>query len=656
MDKVAGDATGGTLLRMTMPHGTWPSPLSAADVAAGSVRPGDLVAAGNQLFWTETRPADGGRQALVGWDGHDVADRAPDRLNVRTRVHEYGGAPFAVASGAVIASQFDDQRLYRVAPNDLQPVTPAPSSPGAVRWADGRATADGRWLVAVRETHEDGQEPRNELVALDLADGTSTVLVGDRDFVAAPRLSPDDDRLSWLAWDHPYMPWDSAELWVADLRDGQVSDPRHVAGGPDGSVASVTWMPDGRLAFSMEADNYWEVHVWDGDRHERVSWFNADCGAPAWQFGGSSLAPLPDGRLACVLTERATHRLVLLDPDDGGVSEVSLPYATITAIQAYGRGLAFLAASASGSRAVVTWIPGRPAIEVRRYDLPRLRPDDCPVPEPIEIGTPDGCTTNAFLWRPTLADVEGPDAELPPLLVFTHGGPTGTVYPVLTPGIAYWTTRGFAVVDVNYRGSAGFGRAYRDSLLGRWGELDVIDTIAVARGLAANGVVDPDRMAIRGGSAGGYTTLAVLTTPDHPFTCGTSFFGVADLELLAQHTHKFESHYLDRVVGPLPEARETYVARSPLHRAHQLSRPILVLQGLEDRVVPPEQAEAMVQAAARNGVPHAYVPFEGEQHGFRRAASITTWLETELAFYGHVMGFRPDGELPTVELAGAPST
>jgi dipeptidyl aminopeptidase/acylaminoacyl peptidase len=299
---------------------------------------------------------------------------------------------------------------------------------------------------------------------------------------------------------------------------------------------------------------------------------------------------------------------------------------------------------------VATWSPAAGHREVRGYDIPALADGDRAVPEPIEVPTPDGELTHGFFYPPTNASVTGPDDERPPLVVFTHGGPTGNAFGMLNHGIAYWTTRGFAVVDVNYRGSTGHGRAYRDRLKGSWGQLDVIDSIAVARGLAEQQRVDGARMAIRGGSAGGYTTLAVLTTPNHPFACGTSFFGVADLRLLAEHTHKFEARYLDQLIGPLPEADELYAERSPLHRAHELSKPILVLQGLEDAVVPPEQSEAMVAAAAANGVPHAYVAFEGEQHGFRRAENIVTWLESELSFYGDVMGFTPAGNPQRVEL------
>lgn len=640
----------GVTLKDIRPHGTWPSPLSAADLAAGSVTPGNLLAANGRLLWTETRPAEQGRQALVEWDGDRVLDLTPPDFNARTRVHEYGGAPIAVAGGDVLASRWEDQRLHWVVDGQPRPLTHEPPVPAGVRFADARATPDGAWLAAVRERHDNGPVS-NDLVAIDLHDGAETVLVTGHDFVISPRFSPTGDRLAWLAWDHPYMPWDSAELWVAPFEDGRLGPARHVAGDATASVCSIIWTVDGRLLFSQDVSGFWEIHV--DDRQPRpLSTFGADCGGTAWQLGNQSIAELPDGRLACVVTDRARQQLYLLDPDTGDTTEVPLRYSYLDRIFSHEDGVVFLGAQTSGRRAVVTWTPAEGAVELATYQLP-MSDADCALPEPIEVSTPDGQTTNAFLYRPTNAGVRGPELERPPLIVFTHGGPTGIAHPVLTPSIAYWTTRGFAVADVNYRGSTGFGRAYRDALLGRWGELDVMDTIAVAEALASNAVVDGQRMAIRGGSAGGYTTLAVLTTPDHPFACGTSFFGVADLELLADHTHKFESRYLDRIVGPRDASPDLYRKRSPLHRAHQLSRPILILQGLEDPVVPPEQAEAMVAAAADQGVPHAYVTFEGEQHGFRRAESIVTWLETELAFYGQVMGFTPAGELPELDLDSA---
>lgn len=633
----------------TLPYGTWPSPLSAAALAAGAVTPGNLLATGDRLTWVEARPAENGRQALVTWAGGDVVDLGPADFNARTRVHEYGGAPFAVRGDRVVSADFTDQRLYDVTTGAV-PLTPEPDTPAAVRYADAR-WLDADTLVAVRERHQAGAV-HNEVVRLDLTDGSATVLAGGRDFVAAPRPSEDGSRLAWLAWDHPDMPWDAAELWAADLGTDGLANPARIAGGPEVSVCSPLWLADGSLVFSEDASGFWEVHRWvPGEAvPTRISGFDADVGDPAWMFGSQTIASLPDGRLACLVREKATSWLALLDPADGSTTRVDLMWSHLSDIGPYGDGVAFIAAEPTGRRSVATWSPGAGPTEVRGYDIPGMAEADRAVPQPIEVPTPDGATTHGFFHPPAHASVTGPDDERPPLVVFTHGGPTGNVGGVLSPGIAFWTTRGFAVVDVNYRGSTGYGRAYRDQLKGAWGELDVADTIAVARGLAAQGLVDGDRMAIRGGSAGGYTTLAVLTTPDHPFACGTSFFGVADLKLLAEHTHKFEARYLDQLVGPLPEAEERYRERSPLHRAELLSRPLLVLQGLEDKVVPPEQSEAMVAAAAANGIPHAYIAFEGEQHGFRRSENIVTWLESELSFYGEVMGFVPAGSPQRVEL------
>ncbi|HZD22410.1 MAG TPA: prolyl oligopeptidase family serine peptidase [Acidimicrobiia bacterium] len=643
----------------TLPYGTWPSPLSAAVVAKRAAAPGrlggigNLQAAGNRLAWTDLRSTEGGRQALMIWEDGEPREVTPPGWNTRTQVHEYGGAPFTLTEDLILASRWEDQRLYRVSPaEDPVAVTTDPIEPAGVRWADGRVSSDGNWLVAVRESHEEGVID-NEIVALDLSSGAEEVLVTGRDFVSSPRLSPDGTRLAWLAWDHPNMPWDAAELWTARFVNGSIEDPTHRLGGKDASVAAVTWLPDARIVCSEDSSGFWEVYVGDPDGPlEQMSSFGADCGAPAFVFGMSWLAPLPDGRLACILTDRAVRRLVLLDPTTGDSEDVDLPYTVLDRICKFEDGVAMLAASPDGRAAVITWAPEDGVTELVAFEPPDvLRPGDMPTPEAIEAPTPDGEVTHAFLYRPANAEVAADPEERPPLVVFIHGGPTSNVFGVASAEVAFWTTRGFAVADVNYRGSSGFGRAYRNALRERWGELDVMDAIAVANHLAGIGVVDGARMTIRGGSAGGYTTLAVLTTPDHPFTCGTSFFGVADLMSFVEITHKFESHYLDQLVGPLPESADRYRERSPVHRAHLLSRPLLILQGLEDKVVPPSQARQIVTAAAGAGVPYVYLPFEGEQHGFRRAENLVIWHESELAFYGQVMGFEPAGHLPSLTLS-----
>jgi dipeptidyl aminopeptidase/acylaminoacyl peptidase len=634
------------------PYGAWQSPLRAHDLAAGVVRLGDLRADGDVLWWTELRPADDGRTAVVRRDESGTRDVSPAGFDARTRVHEYGGAPIAVRAGRLVASHDPDQRLHLVDEGGARPVTPEPATPRGVRYADGQLTADGARLVCVRETHDpDGaREPVNEIVLLDLDTGEAEVLVTGPDFVAAPRLSPDEHELAWLQWDHPDMPWDGAELHVAQIAGVRLRDPRRLGGGGDVAAHRPVWLPDGRLVTSLDATGFWEVHIREGETLRRVTDLDADVGGPHWMFGNEAIAPLPDGRLALAVTRRAATGLALLDLDDGTVVEVETPYAAVSQLQPTATGIAFLAASPEAVGAVVAYVPSEGVEEVRRVDVDALRPGDRPRPEAVEVPTPDGATTHAFVYLPVSEDHRGPEDERPPLVVFTHGGPTGHVAPTLSAQIAYWTTRGFAVADVNYRGSSGFGRAYRDALRGQWGVHDVADTIAVARHLAERGDVDGRRMVIRGGSAGGFTTLAVLTSPDHPFAAGTSFFGVADIGALMEHTHKFESRYLDRLVGPLPEASELCRQRSPITHVDRLQRPLLVLQGLEDAVVPPAQSEAIVEACARRGIPHAYLTFEGEQHGFRKAENVVTWLESELAFYGQVLGFEPADEVPELRL------
>jgi dipeptidyl aminopeptidase/acylaminoacyl peptidase len=636
----------------TRPWGTWRSPLGARDLAAGVVRLSDLRVDGDALWWTELRPADGGRTTIVRHDGTAGVDVAPEDVDARTRVHEYGGAPFAVRGGRLVASHDADQRLHVIDGDGARPVTPPPSSPRGVRYADGQLTLDGQGLVCVRETHgPDGAGgPRNEIVLLDLDGDGTEVLVAGPDFVAAPRLSPDATELAWLQWDHPAMPWDAAELHVAAFDGRRLGPATHLGGGRGDAAYRPLWLPDGRLVASVDTTGFWEVHLREGGRLRRVTDLGADVGWPHWIFGNEVVAPLPDGRLALAVTRGAETRLALLDLADGAVTEVDAPYTAVSHLQPTSTGVAFLAASPDVVQAVVTYVPGRGLEEVRRVDLEALRPGDRPRPRPVEVPTPDGAATHAFVYPPASEDHEGPADARPPLVVFTHGGPTGHVAPALSAQIAYWTSRGFAVADVNYRGSSGFGRAYREALKGQWGVHDVTDVVAVARHLAEHGEVDGDRMVIRGGSAGGFTTLAVLTAPDHPFAAGTSFFGVADVAALMEHTHEFESRYLDGLVGPLPEAAQLCRDRSPLTHVDRLRRPLLVLQGLEDAVVPPEQSEAIVEACARRGIPHAYLAFEGEQHGFRKAENVVTWLESELAFYGLVLGFEPADAVPDLRL------
>jgi dipeptidyl aminopeptidase/acylaminoacyl peptidase len=615
----------------SVPFGSWPSPIAAAAVARAGVRLGEpALGEDGSAWWLERRPLESGRTALVR-EGEDVI---PPEFNVRTRVHEYGGGAWLLHGETVFFSHWDDQRLYRLDPGGSPvPVTPE----GPYRYADGRALPDGSAIVCVRETHGDG-EPVNDLVRIP-ADGSGPPepIASGRDFYATPRPSPDGRALCWLCWDHPNMPWDGCELWVAG---------RRVAGGPDESIWQPEWSPSGELHWVSDRTGWWNLYSEAG----RLTDERAELGVPQWQFGGATYAFLEDGTIACVRIERAVARLHLLR--DGRLDDVGLPYTSFgyPCLRAGGQRLIFVAASPEQEPAVVRWSETEGATELRRASDEPLDRALVSIPRAIEFESAGGRTAHAFYYPPVNPGFEGPDGERPPLLVQIHGGPTAYAAPELDPATLFWTTRGVGVVDVNYGGSTGFGRDYRNLLRGTWGIVDVEDCIAAARHLAAEGDADGNRLAIHGGSAGGYTTLCALAFHPDAFGAGASYYGVADAATLARDTHKFESRYLDRLIGPWPEAEELYFERSPINFADRIRVPVLLLQGLEDDVVPPAQAEEMAAALRNSGVPHAVLMFEGEQHGFRRAETIIRSLEAELSFYGQVFGFQPADEIEEVQL------
>jgi dipeptidyl aminopeptidase/acylaminoacyl peptidase len=639
----------------TAPYGSWPTPITSELVVAAAVRFSEVRVDGEAVVWSEGRPAEGGRTQLVRRAGDDDAPAEvlpPDR-NARTAVHEYGGAAWWVHEGVTWFVDWADQRLYRLEPGDEPAaLTPRPAVDRGDRFADGDVAPDGRTIVCVRERHAaEGGPVRNEIVRLDARlPGKPEVLVTGPDFVAAPRLSPDGGTLAWLQWRHPDMPWDATLLTVRDLA---TEEETVVAGGAGESVLQPMWRPDGSLWFLSDSTGWWNLYRWvPGADIEHVVRVDAEIGVPAWTLGGARYAVLADGRVVFARWRGGFDGLAVREPD-GTVADLDLPFTAVPAVRAL------------GPHAVVV-VAGTPAQElgVHRVDLGPAGPAVTPLRPPRELGldpaslstpeavvfpssAPDGAprTAHALFYPPTNPAFRGPDDALPPLLVVIHGGPTAAAVPVLSLDLQYWTSRGFAVVDVNYGGSSGYGRAYRELLDGQWGILDVTDCLAAARWLARAGRVDGDRLCIRGGSAGGFTTLTALARADTPFAAGADYFGVADLEALAVETHKFESRYLDRLVGPYPQAREVYVERSPLTHVDRFSRPLIVLQGSEDAVVPPKQSEVIVDALRAKRVPVAYLLFAGEQHGFRRAENLRRALDAELSFYAQVLGF----ELPPEE-------
>lgn len=648
------------------PYGSWSSPIDAATVAsAGRRLAAATIAADGAVWWAEGRPTEGGRVVLMRRPlGGEPEAVTPEGVNVRTRVHEYGGGAWCVAEpDLVLFVDFSDQRLYRQRLGEAPvAISPEPPSDGAFHYADMRLAPDGETVVCVRESHQEGEgEAVNEIVSLSLdGEGEPQVLASGRDFYSFPRISPDGAWLAWTCWDHPNMPWDGTELWVAPLADS--GEERLVAGGPEESVFQPEWGPDGRLHFVSDRDGWWNLYrarepgsELSGEEGTLVQLTEerADLAHPQWLFGGATYVFLESGAIACVRCERGEERLFLLQPDGWEPSDLGLPFTSFgfPALSARGESVAFAAASPASEAAIVVHEVGGETEIVRSSSEDPVDPAYVSQPRQIEFPTGDGETAYGFYYPPANPEFEAPEGELPPLIVESHGGPTSHATPALDREFLYWTSRGVGVVDVNYRGSSGYGREYRNKLRGTWGVVDTEDCVNAALHLAEQGEADGARLAIRGGSAGGYATLCALTFHEG-FAAGASYYGVADAEALARDTHKFESRYLDRLIGPYPEQAELYRERSPIHHVERLRSPVILFQGLEDEVVPPNQAETMVAALRKNGIPHAYLAFEGEQHGFRRAETNIRCLEAELYFYGRIMGFEPAGNPEPVEISG----
>jgi dipeptidyl aminopeptidase/acylaminoacyl peptidase len=622
------------------PYGSWKSPITPDLIASGTMTLGQIALDGEDVYWVETRPAEGGRNVVVRWRRESGATSlTPVPFNARTRVHEYGGGSFLVSDGTVYFVNFADQQVYRQNGEGVpEPVTVGEKR----RYADGILDRQRNRLISVREEHgEGGREPMNSLVAIPLdGSGAAQVLVSGNDFYSSPRLSPHGCRLAWLAWNHPNMPWDGTELWMGEMRaDGSLGKTEKVAGGVEESVIQPEWSPDGLLHFISDRSGWWNLYRRRQGETEALCPMAAEFGRPPWVFAMSTYGFESSDRIVCTFVREGRWRFALLDTRAGGLEEIETPYTDIREVRVTAGHAVLCAGSATTPSSVV-----RLDLKERRFEVLR-RSSDIPidpaffsVPEPVEFPTAGGKTAHAFFYAPRNPDYTSRPRELPPLLVRSHGGPTAATSTGLLWDIQYWTSRGFAVLDVNYGGSSDYGRDYRRRLNGAWGVVDVDDCVSGARYLVEKGRVDGGRLAIRGGSAGGYTTLCALTFRK-VFRAGASYYGIGDLEALVRDTHKFEARYLDRLVGPYPERRDIYRERSPIHFTDRLSCPVIFFQGLDDPVVPPNQAEMMVAALRAKGLPVAYLAFAGEQHGFRRAETIRRCLEAELYFYSRVFGF-----------------
>ena len=631
--------------------GAWPSPISAAIVAAGASPLSQVALDGADVYWLAGRASEGGRTTLLRQRGQDVVEMTPAPFNVRSRVHEYGGGALLVADGAIYFSNFADNRLY-VASEGYGPV--ALTSEGAHRYADFVLDSGRQRLIGVREDHAGEGHPVNTICAIGL-DGAETALVEGSDFYAAPRLSPDGGQLAWLSWNHPNMPWQGTELWLAEVdAGGTLANARLVTGGVEESICQPEWSPSGVLHFVSDRSGWWNLYRLAGAVVQPLCGRAAEFGMPQWSFGDSAYGFRSDEEIVCTYVENGVSRLAQLSTASGKLQPIANPYEEIRHLRVAGSVVALLGGAPTiplELARIDLYTGGHEVLARSITELPEA--GNLSVPESITYPTAGHRIAHAFYYPPRNAGYEPAPGSKPPLMVISHGGPTGMATNTLKLATQYWTSRGFALLDVNYGGSSGFGRAYRDALKGQWGVVDVDDCVAGARHLAARGMVDPERLVIRGGSAGGLTTLCALTFHD-VFKAGASYYGVSDLKGLDSDSHKFESHYNDYLIAPQPEAEMLYLLRSPINHADQLKRPMIFFQGLDDKVVPPQQSELMVNALREAGVPVAYITLDGEGHGFRKADSIVRTLEAELYFYLRVFGIVSAETLAAVAIDNLP--
>jgi dipeptidyl aminopeptidase/acylaminoacyl peptidase len=643
--------------RKVAPFGSWASPITVDLLLKGTVQMRNQMVRwdGDDLYWSELRPDDGGRIVVCRRAANgEIGDVTPPGFNARSRVHEYGGGHFAVSGGTVYFTNFADQRLYRQNGSEApRPVTPAAD----VRHADMALDMGRGRLYAVREDHTTGaKEPVNSIVSIDSGgdwDGDHDVftVAAGNDFYSSPKLSADGKRIAWTTWNHPNMPWDGSELWVGELdRSGHVVSSRKIAGGATESVLQPEWSPAGELYFISDRSDWWNLYRARGEGDEPICPRSAEFGAPQWVFGMRFYAFAGPDEIVCLYSEPGGTKLGRIDLSSGTMRQVELLYAGLSNVQTNGRKVAVFAGSPTLAERVLTIDLESGAQEVVKVSNPaHLDPGNMSLPKPIEFPTEGGLTAHAFYYPPKNQAFESPPDEKPPLMVRCHGGPTGSGGPTYTFEYHYWTSRGFAVVDVNYGGSSGYGRAYRTRLDGNWGVVDVDDCINAARFLVEQGAADGSRVWITGGSAGGFTVLLSLTKRDF-YDAGASHFGIGDLELFIKETHKFEAHYCDTLVGPYPERADLYRDRSAVHFADTLKRPVILFQGLEDKIVPPSQAEEFVAVCEKKKLPYAYVAFEGEQHGFRKKENIRRSIEGELFFLSRMFGFSTADEIEPVKI------
>jgi len=629
------------LSEQVSPYGSWKSPVTSDIVASGVTRLGQIEIEGGDIYWSEMRPSEAGRYVVVKYspDG-EIIDVNPPPFNARTRVHEYGGGSYKVNNDTVYFTDFKDQRIYKMKLGEKPwPITPK----NALRYADIVFDNHRGRIICVREDHrKQGGEAVNTIISMDLNGKDVKKIVSGNDFYSSPRISPDGRQLAWITWNHPYMPWDKTELWVGKLSDDNlIEKPVWVAGEHEESVVQPLWSTDNVLYFVSDRSNWWNIYCWKDNEVTPVCLMEAEYATPLWVFAQSNYAFESEHKLICSYTKKGKWHISQLDTETGQIEEIKILYTHISGLHVSNGYAVFIGGSPQEVSSVVKLDLETYTTEVlRRSSEISVDPRYLSKPKSIEFPTEKSLTAHAIYYKPRNKDYTAPPETRPPLLVIVHGGPTSATSTTLSWPIQFWTSRGFAVVDVNYGGSSGYGKKYRQRLNSQWGVVDIDDCVNAAKYLVNIGEVDGDKLAIRGGSAGGYTTINALTFRDI-FKAGASYYGISDLEVFVQDTHKFESRYLDTLIGPYPERKDLYHDRSAINFLEKLQTPMILFQGLEDKIVPPNQAELIVEALRKKGKPVAYMPFDGEQHGFRQAKNIKRSLEAELYFYSRIFGFEP---------------
>ena len=639
----------------TSPFGSWKSPITAKIAAEAGITFEDIRVDKNKLAWLEGRPYEDGRYVAVGRDiNGKTKDLIPNGYNVRNAVHEYGGASYAIHDELLIFVNWDDQRLYKVVNRSKpQVMTDCPNIPRGERYSDLFITSDGKWLFCVNESHVEKGEPENKIIAISLENrSVNCTVVKGKDFYSSPRVSSDGTKLCWLEWDHPNMPWDGCELHVAVLQCNErvsIKTEIIVAGGLNESVLQPEWAPAGGLYFITDISGWWNLSVWSGDDIKRVLVETKDYAGPAWRFGLSTYSFLSKNRVALRSSNGLKGEIKIIENSSDIVS-LEVPHTEITYLVGDGDNLYYIGSSPGTLPEIVRLKLDGSIKTIKKSSDIVFNKNFFSKPEQICFQTTENDVAYANYYPPTNPYFIGLENEKPPLLVLSHGGPTSSCTTALNlKQVQYFTSRGFAVVDVNYRGSTGFGKVYRDSLKGKWGVYDMDDCISAAHFLADKGLVDRARLIIKGGSAGGYTTINALTFRDD-FAVGATYYGIADLSVFIEDTHKFESKYLESLIGPYSENKNLYYERSAINYTDQLSCPMIIFQGSEDKIVPPSQAEMLSNALKKKFIPYSYILFEGEQHGFRKSGNIIKSQEAELFFYGKMLGFTPSDRIAQIKI------